>query len=448
MEIKNKRFLVVGFGRTGTAVCRFLLPRGGKVFVSECRDLSALGQDINTWKDQGVIFESGRHTQEAFLNTDYIIPSPGVPLLPTLRTAAHKGIKILSEVELAARYLKGKIVGITGSNGKSTVATLTHKILKEGGYPAYLAGNIGTPLISLVTNSSPENIYVTELSSFQLNYIEKFTAHAALFLNISPDHLDWHDGFDNYFAAKKNLLNRQGPDNILILNRDDPRVWALREQSLAQVYAFSRKTGSAPGAFIERENIVLSAPTKEVLMQVKDIPLTGVHNQENIMAAALTGRVFNIPAATIKASILSFKGLEHRMEKVRTLRGIEFFNDSKATNVDAAIKSIQSFDRKIILILGGRDKGSDFALLKESIRDKVKKIIIMGEAKEKIEQALKGIVTHELAETMQDAVLIGLSSGGPGDIVLLAPACTSFDMFESYEQRGRVFKEAVLAIKK
>lgn len=448
MNLEGKRVLVVGLGSTGEALCSFLLHHRAQVKVSEKKNPEEMGQKISSWEQKGVTVEAGKHDQKSFMEADLIVPSPGVPWLPELEAARANGVKIISEIELAYKFLKGKIVGITGSNGKSTTATLTQKILEEGGLKTYLAGNIGTPLISFVDNSKDDHIYVTEISSFQLKHIEEFRVSVSVLLNISPDHLDWHPSFADYYEAKKKLIISQTENDIAILNRDDPLVWALKEEGKFQVYAFSRNGKVSPGCFLNGDWIVLSNKKEEKLIKTSVIPLLGIHNQENIMASALVGHILGIPLSRIKEPIKSFRGLEHRLEKVTSIRGVDFYDDSKATNVDATSKSIQSFDRNIILILGGRDKGGDFKKLRKPVKENVKTIILLGEAKEKIRTALKGIVPMETVSSIEEAVRLGYSRAKPREVVLLAPACTSFDMFQNFEERGEVFKHEVLSLEK
>jgi len=447
MNLKEKRALVVGLGRTGEAVCTFLLQRGARVKISEQRTAQELGHPIHFWQEKGVEIESGGHQLHSFLEASMIIPSPGVPYLPELEEAKNKGIPILSEIELAFRFLKGKVVGITGTNGKSTTATLAHKILIEGGFRSHLAGNIGIPLIQFVEQSHPEDIYVTELSSFQLRYVDKFQAAVSVFLNISPDHLDWHIDFSDYYESKKNLLLKQSRNDAAILNRDDSRVWPLRNLGEFQVYGFSQESKLTRGCWVRNDWIILADKKQERLMKTGEVPLLGIHNRENIMASALVGHVFGISPSTIKESIQSFRGLEHRLEKVLAFGNVEFYNDSKATNVDATLKSILSFGEPIILILGGRDKGGNFSLLKRPIKNRVKTIILIGEAKEKIRKSLNGTVPMINASDLKEAVLLAYSAAQPKGVVLLAPGCTSFDMFQDFEERGRAFKTEVWALK-
>lgn len=448
MDLKGKKILVVGLGITGEAVCHFLLPQGAKVKVSEKKTREQLGQKMSFWEEKGVAMEVGKHDLRSFLEADLIVPSPGVPLLPEIEQAQARGVNVLSEIELAYIFLKGKIVGITGSNGKSTTTSLTHKILLEGGVPSFLAGNIGTPLISFVNNSKNDDLYVTEISSFQLQYVRQFKAAVSVLLNISPDHLDWHPSFSHYYEAKKKIVSFQDEDAKTILNRDDPLVWGLNTQAKSRVYAFSRKNKVHPGCFLEDDWFVLSNGGETRIMKTAEVPLFGIHNQENVMAAVLIGHLFLLSPERIRESIQSFEGLEHRLEKVTTIDGVDFFNDSKATNVEASLKSIQSFTRPIILIAGGRDKEGDFTKLKGPVEKKVKKLILVGEAKEKLALALKGTAPINEASTLEEAVDKSFSDTVPGDVVLLAPACTSFDMFQNFEERGKSFKDIVFQLKK
>jgi UDP-N-acetylmuramoylalanine--D-glutamate ligase len=446
MELQGIKALVVGLGRTGEAVCDFLIRQGAEVKISEKSSPEDLGKKIGFWREKGVEVEAGGHNLQSFLDADLIIPSPGVPYIPELDEARKKGLEVLSEIELAYRFMRGKIVGITGTNGKSTTATLSHKILQDGGLRSHLAGNIGTPLIQFVEKSQPDDLFVTELSSFQLRYITKFRAAISLFLNISADHLDWHTDFDDYYRSKKNLLLTQKEEDTAILNRDYPWVWALRKLGKFKVYAFSQTGKVSRGSWIQDNWIILANEIQEKLMQTTETLLIGIHNRENIMASALVGHVLGIPVSTIKKSIIGFKGLEHRLEKVGEIDQVVFYNDSKATNIDASIKSIQSFSCPIILILGGRDKGGDFIPLRKPVQNNVKTIVLIGEASDKIKKSLNGTVPMAQASDMKEAVHLAYSAASPKGVVLLAPGCTSFDMFQNFEERGKVFKGEVKAL--
>ncbi len=446
MNLEGKKVLVIGLGKTGKALCDFLIQRKAQVKVSEKNPPTNLERDMGFWAGKNLTVETGPHNRLSFLDADLIIPSPGVPMLPEMEEAQANGIPIISEAELASRFLKGKIVGITGSNGKSTTTTLTHKILMDGRLEAYLAGNIGTPLISFVDKSADHHIYVTELSSFQLEHIESFSAAVSVFLNLSPDHLDWHKSFKNYFEAKKKLFMTQKESGFAILNRDDTAVWALAEDTPTRVFAFSRQKRIQNGCSIEKKWIVLRNEREEKIIKISDIPLPGAHNLDNVMASALVGHLLSVPVPLIRESIKNFQGLEHRLEKVSNIRGVEFYNDSKATNVEAAITSIVSFNQPIILVLGGRDKGSDFKKLRKPVLERVKKIFLIGEAKEKIKRALKNYIPMSYVTSLKEAVVEGFASANPGEIVLLAPACTSFDMFRNFEERGKIFKKEVYSL--
>jgi len=447
MNLEGKKVLVVGLGRTGEAVCEFLVQKKAEVKVSEKKQANQTAEIIKTWTEKGVSFETGGHQRASFLEADLIVPSPGVPPIAELKDALIHGVEVISEIELAFRYLKGKVIGITGTNGKSTTATLTHQILKNGGHKSFLAGNIGTPLISFVETSKADHFYVAELSSFQLEYVKHFRAYISVLLNVTPDHLNWHQSFDGYYAAKKHLVELQTEHDCAILNRDDPLIWALKNEVDPSVFGFSRETSISPGCFIGEESIICSNDEQENIMRLEDIPLPGIHNQENVMAAVSVGHLLNIPTSIIKAGVTHFRGLEHRLEKVTVLKDVAFYNDSKATNVGATLKSIQSFDQKIVLILGGQDKGGDFEMLKEPASHRVKEIILLGEASEKIAKALQNGIPIKVATSLREAVELGFAAASPGEIVLLAPACTSFDMFTNYEERGRVFKQEVMAMK-
>jgi len=448
MDIAGKKFVIVGLGKTGEALSGFLLSRRAAVTVSEIKNEEDLGRKARVWKERGVILETGRHRLETFLASDFIVPSPGAASLPLLQAAEKKGIQVISELELAYHFIRGRVVGITGTNGKSTTASLAHKILKEAGLKAHLAGNIGTPLISFVNGSRDDHIYVTEVSSFQLEHIRRFRAGISVFLNASLNHLDWHESFDAYFSAKKRLILAQGSEDTAILNRDDRLVWALAKETAAKVYSFSRRGEVHRGCFLRHGWIFLRDENKDQpLMKAAEVPLPGGHNRENAMAAALVGHCLGAAPKTMRASIRNFSGLEHRLEKVLTLRGVAFINDSKATTVDASIKAIQSLDQPVVLILGGRDKGADFRLLRGPVKKNVKKVVLIGEAKDKIKQALRGAATMEIAVTLREAVSKSFAAAGPGETVLLAPACTSFDMFKNFEARGRAFKREVVRLR-
>ena len=445
MELRGKNVLVVGLGKTGEAVADFLLRRGARVTISEKKTAEALGPAFAAWTARGAAVEAGGHRRESFLAADLIVPSPGVPLLPEYAAAREAGVPILSEIELAFRFLKGRIIGITGTNGKSTTTTLIHRILKAAGRKAVLAGNIGTPLISFVDRSRDDRVYVTEISSFQLEFIELFRASIALFLNVSQNHLDWHPSFEAYFASKAKLVLGQRAGDRAVLNRDDARIWGLKGRAASEVFGFSRRRALARGCFVRGGRIVVRADggAERAILRVGEIRLPGLHNLENVLAACMAATLEGVAPAAIRAAVRGFTGLEHRLEPVLTVQGVSFVNDSKATTVDAAIKAIESFDRPIVLILGGKDKGSDFTKLRRIAAARVKRIVLVGAAKDKIRAALSGVVPMDEAPAFRDVVPLAFAAAARGDVVLLAPACTSWDMFANFEERGRVFKRDV-----
>ncbi|MEN6561821.1 MAG: UDP-N-acetylmuramoyl-L-alanine--D-glutamate ligase [Acidobacteriota bacterium] len=443
MELSGKNVLIVGFERTGEALARFLVGRGARVRVTEKKPAEAFGPKIREFAALGVAFETGGHRPESFLAADLIVPSPGVPPIAEIRAARDKGVPVLSEIELAYLFLRGRIIGVTGSNGKSTTVTLVHRILADAGLRARLAGNIGTPLISFVDRSRDDDLYVTEISSFQLEYTERFTPAVAALLNVSENHIDWHGTFENYFAAKKKLITRMGPEGRAVLNRDDAAVWGLRSETRAEVHGFSRRRRPARGAFVDDGWVVVRDGAAERVLPVSRIPLPGAHNLENVLAAAVIGRLLGAGPASMGRTIRSFHGLEHRLEDVLTVRGVRFVNDSKATTVDATLKALASFDRPIVLVLGGRGKGGDFGPLRPAVRRQVRSVVLVGEAADKIEKALGGAAPVDRAADYREVVRAAFARARRGDVVLLAPAATSWDMFRNFEERGRTFKREV-----
>ncbi|MCX7974252.1 MAG: UDP-N-acetylmuramoyl-L-alanine--D-glutamate ligase [Candidatus Aminicenantes bacterium] len=443
IELKGQKVLVVGLGKTGEALVNFLLKQGARVWVSEKKSASELKINLKEFEKKGVRIETGGHQLQTFLEADLIIPSPGVPPLPEIKTAQAKGKKIMAEIELARDFIQGKIIGITGTNGKSTTTTLVHKILRADQRPSHLAGNIGTPLIRYALSSRPTDIYVTEISSFQLEYCEKFRCEIAVFLNFSANHLDWHGSLEAYWMAKSKLFLNLTENDVAILNRDDPRLSALSQKIRAPLYFFSRQTQVVPGIYVKDGWLYLHLNQPKPLLPLKSIKLVGEHNLENVMASLLVGYLLNVPLSIMRQTVSQFTGLEHRLEKVALWKGITFYNDSKATTVDATIKALNSLKPGIILIMGGRDKGADFSLLRPHLKNKVRQLILIGEAKEKIKQALDQIVPINEASTMREAVIMAVQVAKRGESILLSPACTSFDMFHDFEHRGRVFKQEI-----
>ena len=447
MELKGKKVLVVGLGKSGLAAALFLRRRGAQVTVSDIRSAEALAKDIPALLEEGINVEAGGHGLLTFRRQDLIVVSPGVPLdTPELVQVRNFGLPIIGELELAARFLKGQTLAITGSNGKTTTTTLVGEILKSTGLPTLVAGNIGVPVISLIDDSTDDTWSVLEVSSFQLETTREFHPRIAVILNITPDHLDRHGSFENYALAKERIFAAQDESDLVVLNEDNPRAAASASRSKARVYWFSLEHPVPQGAWVDGGQILfrasIDAPV-ETVMPLNAIPLKGEHNVENVLGAVCASRLAGATPQVIRRAVENFKAVEHRLEYVATINGVEFYNDSKATNVDATAKAIAAFPGGIHLILGGKDKNSDYTLLSDLLRARVKAVYTIGAAAEKIESHLRGVVSLHSCETLDKAVATAAAAAHPGDIVLLAPACSSFDQFESYEHRGRIFKELV-----
>lgn len=404
--------------------------------------------EVSQLLDRGISIEAGRHGERTFRDQDLIVVSPGVPPdQPQLQHARTLGIPVIGEVELAFRFLQGKVLAITGSNGKTTTTTLVGEILSKAGKTTLVGGNIGTPVISLAGKSSPESMVALEISSFQLETIEQFRPWIAAILNITPDHLDRHHTFEAYVAAKARIFENQTSDDFGVLNADDPACVALEKKVKSSLYWFSRKQPVEQGAFLKDDQIIFRRNGKEqAVVSRGDISLKGLHNLENVLAAVTMTMLAGCDPQQIRQAVSEFRAVEHRLELVNSINGVTFYNDSKATNVDATIKALESFPGNIHIILGGKDKGSDYTVLVPLLRERVKAAYLIGAAAEKIRSQIHGSITLVSAGTLERAVHQAFEAAKPGDIVLLAPACASFDQFENYEQRGRIFKELVLGL--
>jgi len=447
MDLKNKRVLVVGLGKSGLSAAMFLRAQGARVTVSDTRSAVALAKEIPALLEAGIMVESGGHGLLTFRRQDLIVVSPGVPMdTPEVKQVVAFGLTVIGELELASRYLQGRVVAITGSNGKTTTTTLIGKIFGDAGVPTQVGGNIGLPVIDLVAKSTPETVNVLEVSSFQLETVEEFHPRIAVILNITPDHLDRHGSFEKYVAAKERIFARQGSEDALVLNADDRATQMCASRTKSEVFWFSGTKAVRKGAFV-RDGVIVwvekEGGVTEPVLPVSEVHLKGAHNIENVLAAVCAARLAKISAESIRASVASFTAVEHRLELVRKLNGVEFYNDSKATNVDATMKAVASFSKGIHLILGGKDKDSDYSLMAKLLKERVKAVYTIGSAAEKIERQLYGVVKMVAAGTMQAAVTDAAKAAVNGDVVLLSPACSSFDQFENYEHRGRVFRQLV-----
>ncbi|MBZ5511648.1 MAG: UDP-N-acetylmuramoyl-L-alanine--D-glutamate ligase [Acidobacteriia bacterium] len=447
-DVKGKRVLVVGLGKSGVASAQFLQQRGARVTASDAKAEDDLRADIRTLLDLGVAVETGGHGERTFRQQDLIVVSPGVPTdVPQLAQARAMGIPVIGEIELASRFLKGHIVAITGSNGKTTTTALAGDVIAWGGYESQVGGNIGTAAISLVADATDDTYNVLEVSSFQLETIQTFHPEIAVVLNVTPDHLDRHGSFDQYLAAKKRVFENQISSDYAILNADDKQAARMADGLKVQVRWFSRKKEVERGAFVRDSRILHRDDSGEhEIMPAAEISLQGAHNLENVLAAVCIGMIVPCEPHRIRAAVKDFKAVEHRLEFVTTINGVQFYNDSKATNVDATIKALESFPRNIHIILGGKDKGSPYTVLNPLLQERVKRVYTIGAAAAKIEKEIAGAAEIVHAETLDVAVRRAFEAATPGDIVLLAPACASFDQFQSYEHRGRAFKDLVHAL--
>jgi UDP-N-acetylmuramoylalanine--D-glutamate ligase len=448
MDLHNKRVLVVGLGKSGVASALFLKERGARVTVSDTKSEDQLRDEIPVLLDQGIAVETGGHGERTFRGQDLIVVSPGVPVdAPPLLQARASGEPVIGEIELAAQHIAGPVVAITGSNGKTTTTTLAGEILTAGGFPTLVGGNIGTPAISLVERATRETVVVLEVSSFQLETIQTFRPKVAVILNVTPDHLDRHRTFQTYVDAKARIFENQQSSDFAVLNEDDVTCATLGGRARAQIFWFSRKKEVKQGAWVRDGQILFrdGSGQREIIL-VSEIPLKGAHNVENVLAAVCAGALMGCKPEQIRGAVQNFKAVEHRLEYVATVQGVEYYDDSKATNVDATIKALESFPANIHLILGGKDKGSDYRVLNDLLRERVKRVYTIGAAAEKIESHITGATEIVHAETLDNAVRRAAAVAQAGDIVLLAPACASFDQFQSYNHRGRVFKEVVKSL--
>ena len=447
IELEGKRVLVVGLARTGIATARFCAARGARVTATDDRGADQLGEAVRQLREIGCALAFAEDQKAAFVDQDLIVPSPGVPVShPGFAVARAARVPIWSEIELAWRFLRGRVVAVTGSNGKTTTTSLIGHILAGSGKQVILAGNIGTPLIAHVHESNGQAIAVAEVSSFQLELIDSFRPDISVLLNLTPDHLDRHTSFEDYARAKARIFENQTETDAAVINADDPAA-TEHPPSRPPIFWFSRRKRVASGAYLSGDQIIFRRQGKDTaLLDRADIGLRGEHNLENVLAAASAAFLAGADPAEIAAGVRSFPGVEHRLEFVAEISGVSFFNDSKATNVDATIKALEVFAGGLFVILGGKDKGSDYAPLIPLLHDRAKLVLLIGAASDKIAAQLGSAVPVEHAKTLERAVTLAYGSAREGDTVLLAPACASFDQFENYEHRGRAFKQLVRAL--
>jgi UDP-N-acetylmuramoylalanine--D-glutamate ligase len=439
MPVEGADILVVGMAKSGLAAVELLRTLGARPRATDLKPLEEMPAVAQRLRELHVEFAV--QSPEVFEGCAGIVVSPGVPAdLPELDAARARGVSVIGELELAGAYLQGDTIAVTGSNGKTTTTALTGHILKSCGFAVAVGGNIGRPSAAMVADSHPGQWNVLELSSFQLETIETFHARVGVAINVTPDHLDRHHTFEQYAAAKERLFENQRAGDVAVLNADDATCMDFARRARAQVLLFSLRRRVDPGAYLEDGQLFVE---RRVLMDAAGIPLRGLHNVENTLAAVLAARQTGASLEAIAAAVGTFPGVEHRIEFVRTVSGVSFYNDSKATNVDATQKAIDAFDGRLWLILGGKDKGSDYRTLRPSLEAKARAVLLVGAASAKIAGHLEGALPLVDCGTLGEAVRLAHEKASPGDTVLLAPACASFDQFISYEQRGRVFKDLV-----
>lgn len=453
MELSGKKILVVGLARTGISLIRFLVEKGAYVTVSDHKSKPELVESLEQLEGLKVDFDLGGHTPKLFVDQDLIILSPGVsPNLKIFDYARNHGVRVTGELEFAAQFVKEPIIAVTGTNGKTTTCRLIELFLKESGINVWLGGNYGRPLTEYLRSGEKADVVVVEVSSFQLELIEKFTPKNIVFMNLAEDHLDRYRSMEEYVGAKRRIFLNTNQATTSILNADDNAVVELARDPSVQrgrIFYFSRKASLEPqimnigGAVcIGKEVRVRTGPEIDYF-DISQVKIMGIHNIENIMAALLAARENGATKEAIQTVINNFRGLPHRLEYVRKVGGVKFFNDSKATNVHSVVRALNAFDQNVILIMGGKDTNLSYGILKPLIQQKVKNLILTGEAKERINREIGDFSETFLIGTFEEAVLVAFQKSRIGDQVLLSPGCSSFDLFDNYEERGNFFKEIV-----
>jgi UDP-N-acetylmuramoylalanine--D-glutamate ligase len=441
----NKKVSVIGAVRSGVAVAKLLQSHGAKTFVSDSAEAEKLQSSLPDLRSENIEYEVGKHSDRVY-ECALMVISPGVPShAPVVLEAQKRNIKVVSELEVGSWFCRSPMVAITGSNGKTTTTTLTGRILSDAAKKHVVAGNIGTAFSSVVLELAETDVVVLEVSSFQLDYIDTFRPKISVLLNITPDHMDRYDrSMDTYAASKARVFKNQRDDDVLLYNIDDAWTNKIVLNAHCRTIGFSVRQKLAEGAFVEDDNLVASiGGTRTEIIEIGRIFIKGVHNLYNSMAAVLVGLLLGVDASHIQSTLKKFEGVEHRLEFVRRINNVSYYNDSKATNVDSVWFALQSFKEPIVLFLGGRDKGNDYSRLTDLVRKHVKAIVAIGESANLVEQSFKGVAVIKKASSMEEAVDLGRLLAQPGDVVLLSPACASFDWFKNYEHRGEVFKQLV-----
>jgi UDP-N-acetylmuramoylalanine--D-glutamate ligase len=458
MRLKDKKIVVVGLGRTGLASASFLQQQGARVLVSDTASEKELGDAGNTLRQLGVRLETGLHRAASFQNADLIVISPGVShTIEPIVKARNQGIPVIGEVELASRFIKEPIIAVTGTNGKTTTTEMLGHMLKDSGLKVFVGGNIGNPLIEYVAKKEPAQIVVAEISSFQLDTIATFRPRVSVLLNITADHLDRYPNFEAYADSKFRIFKNQQGEDVAVLNGSDPMIRAKTKRIKSQRLFFPSAAANEQGAVLNGKRIILNLDKLKKIgpeiqnqesLDISKMHLYGQHNFENTAAASLAALAAGATLEGIQTTLNHFKGLAHRLEHVATINGVQYFNDSKATNVDGVARALECFSKPVLLIMGGRDKGSDFKALEGLVRQHAKALIVIGEAAEPIRSVLGQLIPTKAAASMQEAVSTAYQNADPDDVVLLSPGCASFDWYGSYAERGDDFRASVEKLKK
>jgi len=445
MDLSGKKISVIGAARSGIGAARLIQKMGGVPFVSDSASDDKLKASVKVLAIENIEYETGKHSDKIF-DCDFMIISPGVPSdAEVITKAKQKKIKMISEVELASRFCKGKIIAITGTNGKTTTTSLCGHVFESCGKKSYVAGNIGLAFSEIASDVKENEFVVLEVSSFQLDLIEKFKPVVAVILNITPDHLNrYENSVEKYALSKQRIYENQDKDDYLVVNGDDDTTLKYLKSYKSKSFLFSLEEEQQNGCYLKGNKIISKKNNSENFScTTDDITIRGEHNIANAMAVVIIAKIFELDSEGLKKALKSFQGVEHRLEFVKEIDGIKFINDSKATNVDSVWYALRSFNEPIFLILGGQDKGNDYEKIKQLIIDKVQKIYAIGSSAEKIFNFFHSFVKVEIKESLEEVASASLSEAREGDVVLLSPACASFDMFDNYEHRGRVFKNAV-----
>ncbi|MGZ6235751.1 MAG: UDP-N-acetylmuramoyl-L-alanine--D-glutamate ligase [Syntrophales bacterium] len=448
MNLKGQRILVIGLGKTGIASVRFLMGQGARVMATDAKPQTDLKDAVHELGSLSANLEFCAYNTDMLSRVDMIVPSPGVPPVDIILAAAKsRKIPILSEIELAYRFLKPLLIAITGTNGKTTTTTLIGHILAREGKKVFVGGNIGNPLIGYLEGKQDDDYAVVEVSSFQLQWIQSFHPFVSILLNTTCDHVDYHGSFEAYRATKERIFENQKDSDLAILNADEPRSFLLERNMVAKVQFFSSKARVKKGIFLRNGTLVhytANGDREEYPLEMIKIP--GIHNIENVMAAIMAARYCGCSPGNIISAVADFKGIPHRIEFTEEKNGVAFYDDSKGTNVGSVARALEAFSRPIILLMGGRDKEGDFGTLSPLIRSKVKELVLFGEARDKIYDLIGDTVKTTKTTTLKEAIELAYRHSRPGDVVLLSPGCASFDEFSNYKERGRFFKDVVKSL--